>query len=284
MSIHKLKLGESRDPFDLMKSIIIEHNKKKENAKRPYKYLSSNKVRGIKQEKINEEKEFEIKIFIQLVRFVSTFSHCYIDEDEIATQSQPMENIEIEQIDEMPYETATNAIIFYYRPGCVFAVTKRNSWRVVQRYADFEFPLKIAEMLLNQNGSNCLLLKHVLGENVTSQSLKYNPTPIPSDPLDPVICTKFIASLEKNSTLLQLDLFKNNATSQSDINVAVGLGYIRIAKEFAPHEWIQILDHLDFICKKNEAVQKATNKKSKAFRQCLQSVDTETSKLLNTEL
>lgn len=283
MSIHKLKLPENTDPLQFILTIIKEYNskktkkeKKENDTSKPktYKYLPCAKVRAINQESIKEK--FDIKIFIQLSSYVSNFSKCYIDEEQVYTEEY--EDIEIEKIERMPEETTINSIIFYYRDKSVYAVTKENSWHVVQRYTDYDFPIQMAELLLSEEGSKCIQLKHVIGENVTSQAVKHNQSPIPSDPLDPVVCTNFTSTLKKNSSLRKMDIFDDDVNNC--INVTVGLGHIRIEKEFTTDEWVRIIDHLDFIYYDRDGEYE----RSKAFRQCLRKVDAEMSELLYKEL
>lgn len=96
-----------------------------------------------------------------------------------------------------------------------------------------------------------------------------------------------MASLRKNASLYSLAFFQSNRKLRDgNINVVIGLGFVRFEKQFTPGEWFQILAHLNHI-NENQPTRTTDDQNeasSKAFRQYMKKESKEVSKELDAEL
>lgn len=285
MSIYKLKFEpENSEPTEYIRSLINKHNKKeielalkrknKVLAKLNRESITTKEYHLVESDKIvklnaeNEHTGFQMVTYTQTIAFLPKFTRCYLD-------------------DEDERESHVNAIIFYFNSEKVFAVTKRNSWHVVRSAVSHKckFPQKIAARLLSEEGSKSYSEIQIVGDNRAATYVRKNPKP--TDSLEPVIYTYFIASLRPDASLRGLDIFDGDKRmKKNNINVNIGLGYVRIEKEFTPTEWFRIIAHLSLI---DEGIATKTTgnqdeKPTEAFLQYLQQVVDATRDELNKEL
>lgn len=300
VSIHKINLNHykfsRKSVVDTIKYIVDKYNgeSKKEGKKNRFKRMEIRYEPAVKEEdeKYFEGDDFHVDVYVQKVaKTISLLSSYGITEK----------------------ATTIHSLIFHHRPNELFAITTNQSWNVVQWCSDFEFPGKVAARILSKEGQLESTNKGLVGTELTrktthKQQKKTNPYDLIT------FCTKFVAELRDNASILKLSCFQRKSTNRVSpvvevesedengiedevqvvepcstikrVKVAVSLGNIRILKRFSTSDILSILSVLSEISNGRETVNFDGEKElnSSAHKRYLTPVHTAVAKQLNVSL
>jgi len=140
--------------------------------------------------------------------------------------------------------TIIHNLIFYHRPGEIFALTTGQAWHCIQWCSDYDFPAQIAARLLSEEGQLETNNKGLVGNQVSSRrTRKAHEQKNPFEILE--LCTSFSAKLRNNCSLRNFLAFK----SHPDAKISVTLAAIRFKKRLDAADFPVILSHFSVISK-----------------------------------
>lgn len=142
-----------------------------------------------------------------------------------------------------------NKVIFYHRPGEIFAVTVGSTWQVIQPFSCYDFPYEISGRLTSTEGSLQETLKPLTGNVRSTKTTKKNASLF--DQLNNVRYN-VVKEVRQDSSIHWLNEFSWEDKTLTKIRF--GVAYIRIEKCIKPENIPQILNHFSLICNKQDTL------------------------------
>ncbi len=137
----------------------------------------------------------------------------------------------------------------------IFALTTGNGYRVVQKFSDYDFPLKIAKRLMEPKIHRATKRPVVGPVLQLSEILKQNAEVLESDSLDKFF-ERTNLPFRKDSSIFNLQFFQNKKGQPlvKGMNADITLSLVRLSKEIAPENYPDILHHFSRIANQEKTI------------------------------